>query len=598
MAEPIFEGLPNAQDIVDRLSGAAVSKQQPHFAPPGPRPAPGRTEPRAGGPPYPTSEFPELAGPTGCHTPLCDPANLTYARTMIKHAWGSYMRYAKGADDLYPMQKGPRNWYSRNYPLLNTPIDSLDTLWLAGLKAEYEEARKLVDTFDPNAPVLVSFFETTIRQLGGLLSAYALTSDPGLLSKARDLADRLSGAFTESGAGLPMGQVNLRDGSAAPLGWMGGGLGLAEVGTFQLEFTYLARAVGGKEGRKYSARVEGANSQLMQLRKQLKVKGLYPFKIMPGISAAMGMSPSWVYEQNYKIGGGVDSFYEYLLKQWLLSGKDASESHLREAWDEAAVSIVAHLGRNVTKDGRVLTYFPDGPAGGGGSSLEHLACFMGGTLALGARTWEGKDAKGKAEQEKLFRWGEGFTKTCRDSYADQPTGIGPEVIDFSGPHLRPFPSSYARQYLLRPETVESIFYMWRLTHEQRYRDWAWQIMRAIQTWCATPDGYAGLSDVSTDGGIRIGTKERAKLEDPGEMDFSDAGLPHVDLQESFFIAETMKYLLLTFADDDLLPLDEWVFNTEAHPLPVARKGKHGKKAKKKKRKAENGSEAKAEAKAE
>ena len=41
-----------------------------------------------------------------------------------------------------------------------------------------------------------------------------------------------------------------------------------------------------------------------------------------------------------------------------------------------------------------------------------------------------------------------------------------------------------------------------------------------------------------------------------------------DVQESFFLAETLKYLYLLFADDSLLPLDQWVFNTEAHPLPV------------------------------
>lgn len=138
--------------------------------------------------------------------------------------------------------------------------------------------------------VVVSFFETTIRQLGGLLSAYALTgeSDEGLLDKATALAERLSGAFTSNGGGLPMGQVNLQDGHGSPLGWMGGGLGLAEVGTFQMEFAYLGHAKGGNEGREFIKKVEHANNALEKLREQLPIKGLYPFKIMPSFD-----NPTW-----------------------------------------------------------------------------------------------------------------------------------------------------------------------------------------------------------------------------------------------------------------------------------------------------------------
>ena len=243
----------------------------------------------ASGPPYLPTQFPALVSQHGCTTSLCDPTNLTYARTMILHAWRSYMKHAKGSDDLYPMNKSPRNWYG-SHSLLNTPIDSLDTLWLAGLGEEYTEARSLVQDFNPTAPVTVSFFETTIRQLGGLLSAYALTgeSDTMLLEKAQSLADRLSGAFTVNGGGLPMGQVNLKDGSASPLGWMGGGLGVAEVGSFQMEFGYLGFATGGKKGKEYTKRVDRANDALQRLRGMLDTKGLWEFKIMPSFER-----PGW-----------------------------------------------------------------------------------------------------------------------------------------------------------------------------------------------------------------------------------------------------------------------------------------------------------------
>ncbi len=52
---------------------------------------------------------------------------------------------------------------------------------------------------------------------------------------------------------------------------------------------------------------------------------------------------------------------------------------------------------------------------------------------------------------------------------------------------------------------------------------------------------------------------------------TDVNVSHDDVQQSFFLAETLKYLYLLFSDDSLIPLDKWVFNTEAHPLPVLSK---------------------------
>lgn len=94
------------------------------------------------------------------------------------------------------------------------------------------------------------------------------------------------------------------------------------------------------------------------------------------------------------------------------------------------------------------------------------------------------------------------------------------------------------------ETVESYFIMWRTTHEQKYRDWAWEAFQAIEKHCRLESGYSGLLDVdSLNGG-------------------------HDDLQQSFFLAETLKYLYLIFTDDDVISLDKYVFNTEAHPFGI------------------------------
>ena len=100
--------------------------------------------------------------------------------------------------------------------------------------------------------------------------------------------------------------------------------------------------------------------------------------------------------------------------------------------------------------------------------------------------------------------------------------------------------------MLRPETVESYFIMWRITHDQKYRDWGWQAVQALDNYCRTEEGgYVGIGDVWRKDWVR---KD--------------------DVQQSWFLAETLKYLYLLFCDDNVISLDKWVFNTEAHPLPI------------------------------
>lgn len=97
---------------------------------------------------------------------------------------------------------------------------------------------------------------------------------------------------------------------------------------------------------------------------------------------------------------------------------------------------------------------------------------------------------------------------------------------------------------LRPEAVESLFYLWRVTKKEKYRDMAWQIFQAFERSSRTCSGYSILHDVQ------------------------DPYSPTLDKQESFFLAETLKYLYLIFSEDELFSLDDWVFNTEAHPLLI------------------------------
>ena len=166
----------------------------------------------------------------------------------------------------------------------------------------------------------------------------------------------------------------------------------------------------------------------------------------------------------------------------------------------------------------------------------HLTCFAGGMFALG-----GKELQVKQQMEL----GAALTETCHESYIRTPTKLGPESFVFTDELEAKAETTGANYYILRPEVVESYFVLWRTTHDQRYRDWGWDAAMAIEKHCRiSTGGYSGLINVNS----------------PNQI--------HDDVQQSFFLAETLKYLYLLFSDDRLIALDQWVFNTEAHPLPI------------------------------
>ena len=99
----------------------------------------------------------------------------------FRHAWKAYKRHAWGKDELMPVSKKSSDWFNLGLTL----VDSLDTMWLMGLKEEFDEAREWVkDEMDVAQDTDVNLFETTIRVLGGLLSTYHLTGDTVFLDKA------------------------------------------------------------------------------------------------------------------------------------------------------------------------------------------------------------------------------------------------------------------------------------------------------------------------------------------------------------------------------------------------------------------------------
>nr|NP_001259402.1 alpha-Mannosidase class I a, isoform P [Drosophila melanogaster]NP_511105.2 alpha-Mannosidase class I a, isoform K [Drosophila melanogaster]AAF46571.3 alpha-Mannosidase class I a, isoform K [Drosophila melanogaster]AGB95245.1 alpha-Mannosidase class I a, isoform P [Drosophila melanogaster] len=441
---------------------------------------------------------------------------------MMEHAWHNYKLYAWGKNELRPLSQRPHSAsIFGSYDLGATIVDGLDTLYIMGLEKEYREGRDWIErkfSLD-NISAELSVFETNIRFVGGMLTLYAFTGDPLYKEKAQHVADKLLPAF-QTPTGIPYALVNTKTGVAKNYGWASGGSSiLSEFGTLHLEFAYLSDITGNPL---YRERVQTIRQVLKEIEKP---KGLYPNFLNP-------KTGKWG-QLHMSLGALGDSYYEYLLKAWLQSGQTDEEA--REMFDEAMLAILDKMVR--TSPGG-LTYVSDLKFDRLEHKMDHLACFSGGLFALGAATRQNDYT------DKYMEVGKGITNTCHESYIRAPTQLGPEAFRFSEAVEARALRSQEKYYILRPETFESYFVLWRLTHDQKYRDWGWEAVLALEKHCRTAHGYCGLRNV---------------YQQEPQKD---------DVQQSFFLAETLKYLYLLFSDDSVLPLDEWVFNTEAHPLPI------------------------------
>lgn len=443
-----------------------------------------------------------------------------FIKRMMEHAWNGYVKYAWGSNELRPISKSSHAASIFGASSSGaTVVDALDTLYIMGMKDEFERARKWVAmSLSFNHASDVSVFETTIRFLGGLLSAYAFSGEEVFKVKAKEVGDKLLPAFNTP-TGIPWAMVNFASGSGHNWGWASGGCSiLAEFGTLHLEFVYLSKITGDPI---YAKKVYRVREVLDQIDKP---NGLYPNYLNP-------RSGVWG-SQHVSLGALGDSFYEYLIKSWVMSGK--TDNVARRMYDKAVEAIERMLVQKSQPSN--LTYIAEYKFGRLEHKMDHLACFTAGMFALGA--------KGSRSEKHFINLGAELANTCHESYRKTATGIGPEAFRFEGPHEAVGIRVNERYYILRPEVIEGYFYMWRFTHEPKYREWAWEAAQNIEKFCRVEAGYSGIRDVAS------------------------TAVSHDDVQQSFFLAETLKYLYLIFSDDSLLPLDQWVFNTEAHPLPV------------------------------
>jgi mannosidase alpha-like ER degradation enhancer 2 len=431
------------------------------------------------------------AGPSPKPAAAVDRAEMAArVRAEFLSSWQAYERYAWGHDELKPLSKTPRDWYGE--PLLMTPVDSLDSLLLLGFKDEAAKAQALiVEKLSFDKDISVKNFEVTIRLLGGLLSGYQMTGDARLLHLAEDLGRRLLPVFN-SPTGMPYMYVNLRTGKTS-----GARSNPAEIGTLLLEFGTLSKLTGNPV---FYGKAKNAVVQLYKRRSKIGLVG-------EEIDVETG---AWTSPASH-VGGGIDSYYEYLLKCSRLFGdKDCGKM-----WKESLRAINKHLADQASTG---LWYGQSDMAAGKRTATEYgaLHAFLPAVLALG-----GDLGRAKRLQDSAYRmW--------------NLAGIEPEAIDYRTMKIT------AAGYPLRPEIMESAYYLFHDTKDPKYLEMGRTFFAALVAHCRTDAGYTVLKDVTT----------------------WEKG----DLMPSYFLAETLKYLYLLFAPEQTIDLNKVVFNTEAHPL--------------------------------
>ena len=427
----------------------------------------------------------------------------------FKEAWNAYKKYAWGKDFLQPITKDGKNVFFGGLSI----TDSLDTLYLLGLNDEIEECKKWIkENFKFNGKY--SIFEINIRHLASFISMYQQTGDKFYLDKAVYVADALLPTMnTPKGYFKTYGMFNSGEKGKVTVIPSGDNSALiSDIGGIQLEFYSLSMITGDPKYAKAASRIH----------KNLFAdftSGLIPERVRITNGEQCSTVQSW--------DSMSDSYYEYLIKVFLLSG-GSQQKYLDEylkAADEGREKLVVS-GQNHTFLARLNRGIQQ-------KIMSHLVTFVPGMLALGA-------VKSNPHASDDLKLADKLVSTFANIYHNEKTGLMPEVIRFHDDRY----NTADRQYQLRPETIESLFYMYRMTGLPKYRDYAWQIYQSIEKYCKVEGaGYTTITNTAR----------------PGS---------YGNLQDSYFLAETLKYLYLIFSDDNTLPITQYVFNTEAHPLKI------------------------------
>ncbi|KAH6864713.1 mannosyl-oligosaccharide 1,2-alpha-mannosidase [Alternaria rosae] len=470
--------------------------------------------------PWWVSKTPYLTAATllGASWRSTPPSEWENRRQQVKDAfvssWDAYSKYAWGYDQFHPISKQGSMMSPKG--LCWIIVDSLDTMMIMNLASQLADARSwLHRSLDYEQDQDVNTSETTIRIIH-------LASRRGLVSDAD-----------------------------------GGASSTAEATTLQIEMKYLSNVTGNE----------------IYWRKAEKV-----MEVVDSVNVHDGLIPIFITPRSGQFTTREIRLGKYLIKQYL----QTSEPIYLQMWEEALIGIQKHL-IIPTKHAKliIVAELPSEIGGSLSPKMDPLVCFPPGTIALGAT-----NGLTEAEARRLPSWNNDtsqqmklarkLTKTCWGMYKVTDTGIAPEFVWFqasddslqsrkSMPRAPLARSSNSEEVwkkdfnikpldahnLQRPETVESLFMMWRITKDPIYPEWGWEIFQAFLDYSTVPlrEDFISLNDVNA------------------------IPPPRRDNMESFWLAETLKYLYLLFSPDDVLPLTDVVFNIEAHVFPRMGMGK-------------------------
>ncbi|KAI1769149.1 glycoside hydrolase family 47 protein [Hypoxylon sp. FL1150] len=475
--------------------------------------------------------------------------------------WEAYKKYAWMKDALKPLSGGFQDQFSG---WAATLVDSLDTLWMMGLREEFDEAVDAVATIDfgESSSGRVNTFETNIRYLGGLMAAYDLSKREVLLAKAVELGDLLYGAFNTQNR-MP---VDFIDFEAAKTGeglYVEPSVVSASPGTISLEFTRLSQLTGDP---KYYDAISRVMDVFYRGQNKTRIPGMWPMMVsMSRRDVVSGYQFTLAGCADSESDANLKQLYEYLPKTHaLLGGQEPKYAAMSSGFMQAAKKL---LYRPMIPGNESILMLSSGWVNTDNqivldNETEHLGCFLGGSYALGGKLLNSKE---------YVDIGAKLTLGCVYAYLAFPTGMMPERINMvpckdwddcrwdqevfdrekvKRPEYKEYlPSGFTTakdpRYILRPEAIESVFVMYRVTGNPVYQDLGWKMFTAIMNGTRTERGtHAAVEDVTR----------------------AVKPLPQSDYMESFWLAETLKYFYLLFCTPDIVSLDDYVFNTEAHPF--------------------------------
>lgn len=488
-------------------------------------------------------------------------------REAMKHSWTNYRRYAWGFDMLKPRSKEPDHWFNLGL----TIVDAADSLIMLGLENEanlaidWMENELKFDSDNENS----NCFELTIRIMAGLLSAYHFTSRDKLKDQATKMGDILLHCYDTESKVVPYSDIDLSTKHSHPPQWNPHS-SLSEVASLQLEFRFLSQITK-------SPIYEHTTFQTNVLLHNLTASR--PLKLLPSY---INPTTTQLEESIITLGARADSYYEYLLKQYIQTGIkwleddylnsiDAIKQYLiKRTNGKSNFTYVAEMEVYRTlKDQEDVRYL---------NKMDHLVCFLPGTLALGYyhfspvasenRLVHGLETsvhKLNSRYDNHLELAQELARTCYHMYSEMGTGLSPEIATFHSadpkdpttqPELQV--ASGATHNILRPEFVESLFYLYHITGLPLYRSQGREVFESFEKYSKISTGYTPVSDV------REKPTSAAEIEDSLHRRAPDR-------MESFWLSETLKYLYLLFSDDHRIIstlLNHYVFNTEGHPLPV------------------------------